>query len=144
MRGRDLARWGLVVASWGFVACIVAQVFLAGLGVFDSPRAFITHRDFGYAFGWLTVVMVVLAAIRGVSRRLLGLTALTIVLFTFQSLFVALRADYPQVAALHPVNGFALLLVAILIARLAWLERAAARLPEPGPAVAADQRSAST
>jgi hypothetical protein len=102
-------------------------VILAGLGVFQSPRAFITHRDFGYAFGWLTIVLVVLAAVGGVSRRLLGLTALTIGLFTLQSVFVALRGDYPGVAALHPLNGFALLLVAIAIARNAWLERPASR-----------------
>ena len=43
-----------------------------------------------------------------------------------QSVFVAVRDDFPMVAALHPVNGFLVLFVTIAIARLAWLGRQAA------------------
>ena len=117
MRTRDTARTGLAVLAWLFVGCIVIQIFLAGLGVFDSPTAFVTHREFGYVFGWLTLVMVVLAIVGRSGRRLIGLSALTLVLFALQSVFVAVRVDYPAIAALHPVNGVALLLVAIAVAR---------------------------
>lgn len=117
MRAQALARNGLAVVAWLFVACIVIQFFLAGLGVFDGARAFITHRYFGYTFGWLTLVMLVLAVVGRAGRLTIGLTALTLVLFALQSVFVALRASYPTIAALHPVNGVALLLVAIAIAR---------------------------
>jgi hypothetical protein len=82
-------------------------------------------------FGWLTLVMLVLAIVGRVPRRLLGLVGLTLVLFALQSVFVVLRADYPVVAALHPVNGFVLLLVAIVIARSAWAIRSAAEEEEP-------------
>ena len=49
-----------------------------------------------------------------------GLSALLLVLFSLQSVFVAIRVDYPSVAALHPLNGFLILLVAILLGRDGW------------------------
>lgn len=106
------ARFGFVAVAWVFVACVVVQIYLAGLGVFDSPTAFITHRDFGYLFGILTLVLVVLAVLGRLPRLILGASILLLVLFALQSLFIALR-DAPNLAALHPVNGFAILLVAV-------------------------------
>jgi hypothetical protein len=44
--------------------------------------------------------------------------------------------DYPAVAALHPVNGFLILAVGALIARLSWLVRREAA-PAPAPAAPA-------
>ena len=57
---RSIARTVYLVVAWAFVAGLVAQVFLAGLGVFDSPTAFATHRDVGYT---LTIVPVLLLII---------------------------------------------------------------------------------
>jgi mercuric ion transport protein len=139
MQGREIARVGLALVAWLFVGCLFVQIFLAGLGVFDSPSSFATHREFGYLFGWLTLVMLVLAIIGRVSRRLLGLTALSLVLFAMQSVLIVARADYPAVAALHPVNGVLLIVVAITIARWAWAERVVARgSASPEQALAAD------
>ena len=42
---RSFARSALPFAAGAFVACAVLQVFLAGLGGFDDPGAFVTHRD---------------------------------------------------------------------------------------------------
>jgi mercuric ion transport protein len=114
---RSYARIALPWVAWLFVACVVIQVFLAGLGVFDSPLRFIAHRDFGYMFFWLLVVLLVLAIAGRVGRRLIGLSALLIVLFILQSVFVGFRATQPMLAALHPVNGFLIGLVAIVVAR---------------------------
>jgi hypothetical protein len=120
---RSTARFGHPVVVAAFAACCVVQVFLAGLGVFDDPKAFITHREFGYLFGWLTVVGLVLALVGREPRRISGLSLLILVLFALQSVFVALRADQPAIAALHPLNGFAILGVAIVTARLSWAVR---------------------
>lgn len=122
---RGFARSALPVVAGLFVACTVIQVFLAGLGVFYRDSAFADHAGFGYLFGWLTLVLLVLALAARSSRWIAGLAALTLVLFAFQSVFVALRADAPMVAALHPLNGFAILLVGVVLTRLAWLERSA-------------------
>jgi hypothetical protein len=44
---RRIARPIHIVVAWLLVAGLLVQVFLAGMGVFDSSSAFATHRDFG-------------------------------------------------------------------------------------------------
>jgi hypothetical protein len=117
-------------AAFPFVAGLLAvgaiiQVFLAGLGVFDDASAFLTHRDVGYTLSLLPIVMVVLALVGGLPRRFAGLSALLFVLFILQSVFVAARENMPAVAALHPLNGFLILAIAILLAWQSWQARTA-------------------
>ena len=117
---RPLAAIYAVAASI-LVVGLVLQVFLAGLGVFDDPTFFLTHRDTGYT---------------------LELAALIFGLFLLQSVFVAVRVSSPAVAALHPVNGFLILLLAIVLARRAWAfargSNAAAAVPGPQAADVAE------
>lgn len=115
-----LARRAHPIVVSVFAACAVVQVVLAGLGVFDDPRAFVTHREFGYLFGWLTLVALVLALVGREPRRITGMSALLLVLFALQSVLVALRPDLPGIAALHPLNGFAILGLAVVTARASW------------------------
>ncbi|MGH2408271.1 MAG: DUF6220 domain-containing protein [Candidatus Limnocylindrales bacterium] len=111
------ARLGFLGTAWLFVAGTVVQVFLAGLGVFGVPAGdFSTHRSWGYTFGFLLLVLVALGIIGRVTRRELWLSLLLIVLFALQSILVAVRAEQPAIAALHPLNGFAILLVGIYVA----------------------------
>jgi hypothetical protein len=120
---RSSARMGVPIVGTLFIACLIVQVFLAGLGVFDDPQAFITHREFGYTFGILTLVMLVLALTGRSSRLVVAGSALLLVQFALQSVFIAVRTSAPAVAALHPVNGFLIILVAVVVTRAAWRER---------------------
>lgn len=120
---RSFARQALPLVGAIFVGCIVIQVFLAGLGVFDDPRSFVTHREFGYLIGMFTLVLLILALIARSPRRVTGLSVVLLAQFALQSVLVALRADMPVLAALHPVNGFLILLVAVVVTRVAWAER---------------------
>ena len=120
---RSFGRTAYPVVAGLFVACAVIQVFLAGLGVFDDPNAFITHRNFGYVFGWLTLVLLVISLVGRMPRRFVGLAVLILVLFSLQSVFVALREDMPWLAALHPLNGFLILGVATYAAWTSWKAR---------------------
>lgn len=128
---RSLARQALPVVGAAFVACVVVQVFLAGLGVFDDPRSFVTHRDFGYLIGMFTLVLLVLALVGRAPRRVTGASALLLLLFALQSVFVALRTDAPALAALHPLNGFLILFTAITVTRASWAVRNPAVELEP-------------
>ena len=120
---RSIARQALPLVGAVFVGCVVIQVFLAGLGVFDDPRSFVTHRQFGYLIGMFTLVLLVLALAAAAPRRVTGYSALLLVQFALQSLLVALRTDVPALAALHPVNGFLILFVAIAVTRESWAVR---------------------
>ena len=112
-----------LVVAWAFVAGVVLQVFLAGLGVFESSAKFGTHAGWGYLLGLSTFLIIALAAVGQLGRRqvLYGLGLLG--LFALQSFFIAVRSDMPAVAALHPVNGFAILFASIAMAREAWAAR---------------------
>jgi Family of unknown function (DUF6220) len=131
---RSFARTAYPIVAGLFVACAVVQVFLAGLGVFDDANAFITHRNFGYLFGWLTLVLLVISLVGRMPRRYVGLAVLILVLFSLQSVFVALRQDMPAVAALHPLNGFVILGVAAYTGWTSWKGRAATETSSQRPA----------
>jgi uncharacterized protein DUF6220 len=121
----SVARGVHLVAVWLFVACCIVQVFLAGLGVFDDPAQFEAHRNFGYTFGFLVLVILIAAILGRLGRWQVGLGALLIVLFALQSVFVAFRESAPTIAALHPVNGFFIIGIAILSGWTAWTARRA-------------------
>jgi hypothetical protein len=120
---RSVARTVHLVVAWVLVAGLAVQIFLAGLGVFKGPDSFVTHRDFGYTLELLPVILLVLGLVAGLGRRPALLAAGIFGLFLLQSVFVALRADAPDVAALHPVNGFLITFLAIVLARDAWIGR---------------------
>jgi hypothetical protein len=120
---RTFGRQALPIVAAVFVAGCLVQVFLAGLGVFDDPASFLTHASFGYLLGTVTLAMLILALLAREPRRVVGLTILVLVQFALQSLLVGVRVDYPKLAALHPVNGFLILVVGILIARMSWAAR---------------------
>lgn len=121
----SVARSVHLVVVWLFVACCIVQVFLAGLGVFDSPAQFEVHRNFGYTFGLLVFVILIAAILGRMGSMQIGLAALLVVLFIMQSVFVAFRESAPAIAALHPVNGFLIIGVAVASGWRAWTARRA-------------------
>ena len=116
---RPLAALHAITASL-LVVGLVLQVFLAGLGVFDDPTFFLTHRDTGYTLELWAFVVLVVAALARAGRKQIGMAAAILGLFVVQSILVAMRESAPAVAALHPVNGFLILLLSIELARRAW------------------------
>jgi Family of unknown function (DUF6220) len=119
-----MARLAHAWLAWLFLIALVVQVFLAGLGVFESAARFTTHRDVGYVLSLLPIVLAVLAAVGRLGRRQIGLAVVIFLPFILQSVFVAAwRGGMPAVAALHPVNGFLILVLAIELARSSWARR---------------------
>ena len=112
-----------LVVAWAFVAGLVIQVFLAGRGVFENAERFKDHAGWGYTIGLLPLILLVLGAIGRLGRRQVIYGAALFGMFILQSILVAMRESQPTIAALHPVNGFAILLVAIFCAREAWASR---------------------
>jgi hypothetical protein len=130
---RSIARNLHVVVAFLLVAALVVQVWLAGRGVFESPTVFITHRDVGYMLSLFPIALLVLGLLGGMGRRAAIMAALIFGLLILQSVFVVMRTSNPAIAALHPVNGFLILLVALVLARESWAMRNAAT---PAPTVA--------
>jgi 4-hydroxybenzoate polyprenyltransferase len=122
---RSIARTLHTVVAVLFVIGLIAQVWLAGRGVFESPTMFDTHRSLGYTLSLFTVALLVLGLLGGMGRRPAILAVVIFVLFILQSVFVVMRDSQPAVAALHPVNGFLILFLAIVLARDSWMMRTA-------------------
>ena len=129
---RRIARPIHLVVAWLLVAGLLVQVFLAGMGVFSGPAEFATHRDFGYLLTLLPVVLVLTGLVGGMGRWQVIGAAVAFGQFILQSILVLQRDSVPAIAALHPVNGFLVLLLATGLARDAW--RTWQARPEPMPA----------
>ena len=123
---RPIARQLHAVIALLFIAALLIQVWLAGRGVFESPIVFATHRDVGYTLSLFPIVLLVLVLLGGMGRRVAILAAVIFGLFILQSVFVVMRDSSPAIAALHPVNGFLIVLLAVVLARDSWMMRTAA------------------
>ncbi len=106
-----------LVVAWLLVVGLLGQVFLAGMGVFDRSASFDNHVNFGYILTVLPVVLIVTSLVGGFGRMQAIAAAVMFGQFILQSLLVAQRGSVPAIAALHPVNGFLVLLIAIWLAR---------------------------
>lgn len=130
-----IRRMHLVVA-WAFVTGLLIQVFLAGLGVFENSSKFETHAGWGFMLGLFPLLLLILAGAGQLGQRQVLYAAGLFGMFIVQSMLVAFRSSAPIVAALHPVNGFLLLLVAVAMAREAWKARNAQAAPGAARAAA--------
>ena len=123
----------LVVASL-LVAGLVVQIFLAGLGVFAGASNFATHRDWGYLLELLPILMAIAAFVGRLGRRQIWIAAAIFGLFLLQSILILAREGTPAIAALHPVNGFLIVWLAVGVAREAWARRRTSDGSDPIPA----------
>lgn len=111
----------LVVVAWLFVVCLVVQFFLVGLVIFEADIGSELHRDFAYTYGWLTPIMVLLAAVTNAPPRARVLSIAILVAFAGQTYLPLLADRAPLVAAIHPVTALLVVLLAVLFARaLPW------------------------
>ena len=119
------------IVAWLFVAAIVVQVFLAGVGLF--VRGFDTfsyHRALGWLLHLGPLVVILFAWGAHPGRTTMWLSGLLILLVGIQPFLPAMRDDLPFVAALHPVNALAIFAVALVIAlRATTLARSGTEVP---------------
>jgi multisubunit Na+/H+ antiporter MnhE subunit len=92
-----------------YLAGAVVQFFLAGLAVFGDT-SFDPHSVLGFILGIASIVLLVVALVGRLPRTLLILTVLLVGLNVLQ--LVLANVDVSEVAALHPVNGVAIVLLA--------------------------------
>jgi hypothetical protein len=118
--GRTAAvlRLAFPVTAWLFVGCVVVQFFLVGLRMFaEGPLASTLHRDFAYLYGWLTPILVLLAASPAGSLRAVRLAVALLVLFAVQTFLPLLAEVAPPLAALHAANALVVAWVALRLAQ---------------------------
>ena len=119
-RQDGIARWGqigLAASAWLYAACIVVQVFLAGISVFDDASRWSDHTSFGQMIGILPLLVLLCALIGRVSILSIVLSAAIFLLYGLQYAFA--NANNGSVAALHAVNALVMFWLATLVAQQA-------------------------
>ena len=118
-----------LVLAWVFLAAVVFQVFLIGLGLFGDPTFRATHAGFGWLLHLSPLLVLLFAALSRAGRSHWQWALLLAVVVFLVPIFVGLRATSPALAALHPVSAvlaFAIAVVVALNSLRAW------RAPLPG------------
>jgi len=111
------ARYIYAALVWAFMAGLVVQVYLIGLGLFASSDYTKLHVTFGWILHLVPPFILLAAAAASAGRTLvIQTTALSITIFIVPIL-AAIRADAPLAAAFHPVGAVLAFLLAIFVAR---------------------------
>jgi multisubunit Na+/H+ antiporter MnhE subunit len=92
-----------------YLAAALVQFFLAGLAVFGDT-SFDPHTVLGFILGITSLVLLIVALVARLPRTLLLLTVLLVGLNVLQ--MVLANIDVSEIAALHPVNGVAIVFLA--------------------------------
>ena len=117
-------KWVLLI----FLLAGVAQIFLAGLGVFrlqghglvaDGDTAFAPHRALGFTMAGIALLILVLAVTARPGARAIVLSAVLVLLTSFmQSLLAGLGDNHAIYGGLHALDGLLILgIAAYLYAR---------------------------
>jgi len=122
------ARWLFLVSIWAYVAVVLFQVFLAGMGLFGGEKDFELHRNLGYLIHLSPIPLIIVAVVAKVGSRTLLWTGALFVVQGIQPLLPMLREDLPWAAALHPVLALVVFWLGISIGLQAWQ---LVRGPEP-------------
>ena len=85
---------------------ILAQVFMAGLGVLVDPGYFALHKSFGHAFGPVIVLMLLCAVLGRLPRGVILATLGLLLLYGLQ--YVFLGAPLPFLRPFHVVDALLL------------------------------------
>ncbi len=110
-----LARIGYALLSSVFVACVLVQVFFAGMGAFGADWAW--HLTFAHFLELPPLLMMPLAF---VGRLPWGLRLLPLGLVVLIGVQYAIADVTVPTAALHPVNALLIFWASLFIARRAW------------------------
>lgn len=103
-------------AQYLLALAILTQIYLAGFAAssFDNPVvAFETHRDFGHMIVGLALVVLLLAFVARVPRRLIGLSTLSVGLIVAQMLLGMTNENVTTTSqvmiGIHAINALAIM-----------------------------------
>lgn len=114
------ARAAYVGLAWIYLAAIVVQVFLAGIGMFGAAHDFSNHASLGWILHLGPVLLLLVAAIARVGARTIWWNVALLVSVGVQPFLPGLRGDLPLAAALHPVNALLIFWITLTIGLRAW------------------------
>lgn len=97
------ARFLFALLAWIFAACLIVQVFIAGMATFSDSAHWELHRQFVKLFAFVPLLMFVMALIGKMPGRKRWVSIGSFALVIFQFLTVQLFSSAWVLASLHPV-----------------------------------------
>lgn len=113
-------RIGYALLASIFAACIMIQVFLAGLAVFVDPGNWGLHSSFVRFFTYLPFIMLVLVFVGRMPRGMRWLNLMLFGMLIVQYLTVVFSPEIGVLAAFHPVIALMLFAASMNNARQSW------------------------
>ena len=107
-------RYAFTGLAAAFFACLLVQVFLAGLAIFVHPANWARHVSFVHLFELLPLLMLLFGWLGRMPRKLLWQSAGFFGLIILLYLTANIRTVLPGAAAAHPV-------IALLLSGLAYV-----------------------
>lgn len=104
-------RFAFFLLAWIFALCIVIQVFIAGMAIFDDPENWRKHTSFVHLFEFVPIVMFILGFPARLSK---------VMIWGSLGLYALIFAQYATAnlgSALHPVIALILFWGSFAIAR---------------------------
>ncbi|MBD2868117.1 hypothetical protein IDH41_05995 [Paenibacillus sp. IB182493] len=101
------------ILAWLFVACVVAQTFIAGMALFGDPAAWKSHTTFVHLFEYLPFFMLISSFAGSMRVRLRWLSGALLALIFVQYA----TANIPEAGAVHPVLALLLFWLSLHVAR---------------------------
>jgi hypothetical protein len=95
-----------------YLVAVLVQFFLAGLATFDTPD-WDLHRGLGIALVIASLVLIVVALVGRLPRRVVLTTVLLFGLNVLQMILANIDVD--ELAAFHPVNAVAIAFIASVL-----------------------------
>lgn len=119
---RSWLQWSYFWGNMLFLACIVVQVFLAGLDIMVSGSFLGAHKTFGYLIIWFPLVLLILGLAGRLPRSIIWLTVLLAILAFLQPVLIKISSttSLPVIAALHPVNALAIFTLPLFLSYRVW------------------------
>lgn len=111
---RSIAGWIHRSLNFTILLAVPVQFYLAGAVLF-GVASIMPHRAGGFLLLLLALLSLTFGLIAGRNRAERALAGILLGLLALQPVFVGLKLALPAVAALHAVNGLAILAMAALI-----------------------------
>jgi hypothetical protein len=108
-------RYVYMALIWVFLAGLMFQIFLAGVGLFDKSAGFGAHAGLGWILHLVPVLLLVVGGLGRVGWRLIAWNGLLLLLVGVQPFLPGMRGSAPLLAALHPVNAVLIVVVTLAL-----------------------------
>ncbi|MBO0992672.1 DUF6220 domain-containing protein [Bacillus sp. SD088] len=115
--GVQISRYAYTILAMIFAACLLVQVFLSGMAIFWNATNWQLHIAFVNFFQYIPVILLILAFTGQIKGGLRWMPIGLIVLIIIQYATVNMT-NY--IAAIHPVTGMGMFVLAINTAQASW------------------------